>query len=65
MFDATLASGAARDRGSSLAQALLQFPFMTASVIAGIYTQAFELWWKRIPFHAHPSKVPDHVDDVA
>ncbi len=65
VFDATLDLARREITGPALAQALLAFPFMTASVIAGIYTQAFKLWWKRIPFHAHPSKVPDHVDDVA
>jgi len=65
VFDATLDLARREITGPALAQAMLAFPFMTASVIAGIYTQAFKLWWKRIPFHAHPSKVPDHVDDVA
>jgi hypothetical protein len=51
--------------GPALAQALLAFPCMTASVVAGIYTQALKLWWKRMPFHTHPPKVPNHVDDVA
>jgi len=37
----------------------------TASIVAGIYLQALKLWWKRIPFHTRPSKVPAHVDDIA
>lgn len=65
VFDATLDLSRREITGASLAKALLAFPFMTVNVVAGIYTQALKLWWKRIPFHSHPSKVPTHVDDVA
>jgi len=65
VFDATLDLSRREITGPALAQALLAFPCMTASVVAGIYTQALKLWWKRMPFHTHPPKVPNHVDDVA
>ena len=65
VFDATLDLSRREITGPALARALLAFPCMTLSVVAGIYTQALKLWWKRIPFHSHPSKVPTHVDDVA
>jgi DUF1365 family protein len=65
VFDATLDLSRREITGPALAQALLAFPCMTASVVAGIYTQALKLWWKRMPFHTHPPKVSNHVDDVA
>jgi DUF1365 family protein len=40
--------------GRSLATHLLRHPCMTGEVVAGIYWQAFRLWWKGAPFHAHP-----------
>jgi hypothetical protein len=64
VFDATLDLSRREITGASLAKALLAFPCMTANVIAGIYIQALKLWWKRVPFHAHPSKVPAHAEDV-
>jgi hypothetical protein len=35
----------------------LQFPLMTAKVVAAIYWQALKLWLKKTPFHSHPDKV--------
>jgi len=64
MFDATLDLSRREIGAGSLARALVSFPCMTATVIAGIYTQALKLWLKRIPFHAHPSRIPPHADDV-
>jgi hypothetical protein len=34
--------------------ALARFPWMTASVVWGIYWQAWRLWWKRVPYVPHP-----------
>jgi DUF1365 family protein len=65
VFDATLDLSRREISGGALARALVAFPCMTASVLAGIYTQALKLWIKRIPFHAHPSRTPPHADDVA
>lgn len=65
VFDATLDLARREIGAAALARALLAFPCMTATVIAGIYTQAARLWLKRIPFHAHPSRTPTHADDVA
>jgi DUF1365 family protein len=65
VFDATLDLSRREIGAGSLARALVSFPCMTATVLAGIYTQAFRLWLKRIPFHAHPSRTQDHADDVA
>jgi len=39
---------------SSMIWTPLKYPFMTASVLARIYWQAFRLWLKRVPFHDHP-----------
>jgi len=50
-FDATLAL---RRRELS-PWPLLRYPFMTARVSAGIYSQAVRLWLKRAPYHPHPA----------
>jgi len=39
----------------SLAAILVRHPAMTLRVIAGIYAQALRLYWKRVPFHPHPT----------
>ncbi len=58
LFDATLHLERREIGASSLAQALVAFPFMTLKVIAAIHWQALRLWLKRVPFHAHPKKLP-------
>ena len=65
VFDATLALQRQEIGAGALTRALIAFPCMTATVLAGIYTQALKLWFKRIPFHAHPSRNLRHVDDIA
>ena len=55
VFDAALALERREIRGTSLAWALARFPFATLNVLRRIYWQAFRLWLKRIPFHAHPA----------
>jgi uncharacterized protein len=65
VFDATLDLTRREISAGSLARALVAFPCMTATVLGGIYAQAFRLWLKRIPFHANPSRTPTHADDVA
>jgi len=65
VFDATLDLTRREIGAGSLARALVAHPCMTASVVAGIYTQALKLWIKRVPVHTHPSRTPPHADDVA
>jgi len=65
VFDATLDLSRRELGAAELARALVAFPCMTATVLAGIYSQALKLWIKRIPFHANPSRTPPHADDVA
>ena len=56
VFDATLALEREEITSRSLAAALVRYPWMTARVGRGIYWQAFRLWTKRAPFHAHPER---------
>jgi len=58
VFDATLALERREITGASLAWALARYPFATVSVVRRIYWQAFRLWLKRTPFHAHPATQP-------
>lgn len=59
-FDATLALRRAPLTGPVLAGCLARHPWMTASVVAGIYRQAFRLWRRGVPFHPHPkTRRPD------
>ncbi len=55
-FDATLNMERRELTGGEMARALLRYPFMTGTVVAGIYWQAMRLWGKRMPFYAHPDK---------
>jgi DUF1365 family protein len=55
-FDAAIQLRRTEISGRTLARVLLQYPFMTARVVAGIYWQALLLWLKRCPFYPHPSK---------
>ena len=55
-FEASMSLTRTEITGASLARVLVQYPFMTARVVAGIYWQALLLWIKRCPFYPHPSK---------
>lgn len=57
VFDAAMSLQREAITTRSLARALARHPFMTGSVIAGIYWQALRLWWKRTPYHHHPGAV--------
>lgn len=57
VFDATLSLARRPLTTRELGRALVQHPFMTASVITAIYWQALRLWLKRAPFYSHPAKV--------
>jgi uncharacterized protein len=56
LFDATLTLNRRDIDGTSLAAALLRFPFASLRVLAAIYWQALRLWTKRVPLHVHPTK---------
>jgi len=55
-FDASISLKRTAMSTASMARVLLQYPWMTARVVAGIYWQALLLWIKRCPFYTHPSK---------
>lgn len=57
LFDATLVLEQRALSGAALARALLRFPLMTVTVIAGIYWEALRLFLKRVPIHTHPHKL--------
>ena len=54
LFDATLNLKRRPMTAGSLAAALARFPLIPLRVSALIYWQAMKLWFKRVPFHAHP-----------
>ncbi len=57
-FDVTLSLKRQEINRSNLRRALLRHPCMTASIAAAIYWQALRLWWKKVPFVAHPGRTP-------
>ncbi len=62
VFDATLKLKRVPLTSSSLARSLASFPFMTLKVITAIHWQALRLWFKKVPFHPHPSLLNDPQD---
>jgi len=55
VFNATLTLRRRPIDGRSLARVLVRFPLLTAQVVGAIYWQAFRLWRRGAPFHAHPA----------
>lgn len=64
VFDATLRLRRAPMTGPVLAGCLVRHPWMTASIVAGIYWQAMRLWVRGAPFHPHPATPPSDVTPV-
>lgn len=64
VFDATLALQRAPMTGPVLARCLARHPWMTASVVGGIYWQALRLRLRGAPFHAHPATRKSDVASV-
>ncbi len=64
IFDATLDLARHEISAGVLARALLAFPFMTATIIGGIYWQALQLWLKRTPFYSHPVRAVDYESHI-
>lgn len=58
VFDATLTLRRTEVTSAALRRVLVSYPLMTLRVAAGIYWQAFKLWIKGAPFHAHPNQTP-------
>ena len=54
IFDATLRMHREEISGSTLARALLRYPWLTARVALGIYWQALRLRMKKTPYYDHP-----------
>ncbi len=65
VFDATLALQRREISPLALLGVLAAHPLMTLKVIAAIHWQALRLWWKRIPFHAHPGGPPSSTSTSA
>ncbi len=62
LFDATLLLRRLEVSEGALNRTLLNYPLMTARVMAAIYWNAFILWLKKTPFHTHPAKLDPEVD---
>jgi uncharacterized protein len=58
--DATLHLQRQSINARSMNLALIRYPFMTVKVIASIYWQALRLWFKGVPYFAHPKNVPNN-----
>ena len=58
VFDASLMLTRTEISSASLARVLVTFPFMSLKIIAAIHWEAFRLWTKGVPVHAHPDKRP-------
>ena len=56
IFDATLQLQRAPITATNLMRVLLQYPFITGTVVAAIYWQALKLFLKKVPFYSHPEK---------
>ena len=65
LFDATLALRRREISAASLARVLVQYPLMTAKVIAAIHWQALRLRLKGCPFHPHPGSSKNGKDQAA
>ena len=61
LFDATMTLRRAEITFLSLARVLVQYPLMTAQVIAAIHYQALKLWLKRCPFYPHAAKATQRI----
>lgn len=61
VLDATLQLQRRDLTTANLFRVLWRYPFMTGKVVAAIYYQAWRLWWKRIPFVAHPARPVEGV----
>src|SRR5512145_1783497 len=48
-FDATLSLERRPWSAAEIRRALVRYPVMTATVMAGIHWQALRLWWKGVP----------------
>jgi DUF1365 family protein len=56
-FDATLTLDWMPWTAKNLKSSIFAYPFMTLKVIAAIHWQALQLFFKRMPFVPHPSKL--------
>ena len=59
VFDATLTLERRPWNARELRSVLVEYPWMTAKVIAAIYWQALRLWLKGVPYVPHPGAVSE------
>jgi len=56
LFDATLKLSRQPFTRRNLLRKMLQYPLITARIVALIHWQALKLWWKGVTFFVHPAK---------
>jgi DUF1365 family protein len=64
IFDATLSLSRREATGAELARALTRYPFLTARILARIYSHALRLRVRGAAYHPHPDRAPSRSHPI-